>query len=242
MSWHFSQALVAEYLADICSDGERSVQLSGSPTPLLYLPLDRMKAFSRLSRYGMTFKPLTDDLGAALLTWYLEASLAKTSAQPEREPALPESAAVCGRTWHGSLAKYDHDTRSWKTRQFSFQGDLMWFSGIWPRWGMMRNGECSARTILDWITAARASFSWPTPTKWEGKYVTSPSPGDHYHGIGWKCWHEYGKRPTPEIYDEAMNFPLGWTQLNALGMLKFQQWCASHGIPLMNASTTAEHG
>ena len=63
---------------------------------------------------------------------------------------------------------------------------------------------------------APASFLWPTPTKWEGKYVMSQSPGDHYHGIGWKCWHEYKKRPTPEIYDELMNFPLGWTQLKPL--------------------------
>ena len=85
MSWLFSQALVAEYSAGTCSDGEPCALLSGSPTPLAYLPPDKMTAFSRLSQSGVTFKPLTEDLGAGLLTWFLEASLARTSAAPELE-------------------------------------------------------------------------------------------------------------------------------------------------------------
>ena len=32
-----------------------------------------MTDYSRLSRYGMTYAPLTDDRGTALLTWYREA-------------------------------------------------------------------------------------------------------------------------------------------------------------------------
>ena len=63
MSWLFSQALVEEYLGDICSDGEQSAPLSGSPTQQAYCAPDKMTKFSRLSRYGMTFKPLTDDRG-----------------------------------------------------------------------------------------------------------------------------------------------------------------------------------
>ena len=87
MSWLFSQALVAEYSAASCSDGARSALLSGSPTPRAFLPPDRMTAFSRPSRFGMTFGPLTDTLGAELLTWFREASRARTSAQPVKEPA-----------------------------------------------------------------------------------------------------------------------------------------------------------
>ena len=66
-----SQALVAEYSAENCSDGAQSVPSSGSPIPQAFLSPDRMKAFSRLSRFGMTCKPLTENLGKKLLMLYL---------------------------------------------------------------------------------------------------------------------------------------------------------------------------
>ena len=82
MSWLFSRALVAEYLADICSDGEPSAPSSGNPIQQAYLSHGKTTDFSRISRFGMTFKPLTDAHGEALLTSYLAASLARTSVQP----------------------------------------------------------------------------------------------------------------------------------------------------------------
>ena len=85
MSWLFSRVLVEEYLEGNCSDGELSALLSGNPTPQAYLPPDRMTAFSRPSRFGMTFAPLTDGLGAELLMWFLAASRARTSAQQGKE-------------------------------------------------------------------------------------------------------------------------------------------------------------
>lgn len=87
MSWLFSRALVEAYSAGTCSAGELCAPSNGSPMPLAYLPPDRMTAFSRPSRFGATFKPLTEDLGAGLLTWFREASLARTSVPQERERA-----------------------------------------------------------------------------------------------------------------------------------------------------------
>ena len=87
MSWLFSRVLVEEYLEGTCSDGAPFAPSSGNPTPQAYLPPDKMTAFSRPSRFGMTFAPLTDDRGAELLTWFREASRARTSAQPVKEPA-----------------------------------------------------------------------------------------------------------------------------------------------------------
>ena len=78
MSWLFSQALVEAFSEANSLDGEPSVPLNGSPTQQAYLPADKMKAFSRLSRFGMTFKPLTESLGRDVLTSYLEAFPAKT--------------------------------------------------------------------------------------------------------------------------------------------------------------------
>ncbi len=85
MSWLYSRALVEEYLAGNYLDGERCALLSGNPTPQAFLPPDRMTDFCRPSRFGMTFAPLTDGLGAELLTWFLAASRARTSAQQGKE-------------------------------------------------------------------------------------------------------------------------------------------------------------
>ena len=77
MSWLFSQALVEASLVDTSLVGEQSVQSSGSSTPQAYCAPDKMTDFSRLSQYGMTFKPLTENLGEELLTLYLEDFRAK---------------------------------------------------------------------------------------------------------------------------------------------------------------------
>jgi hypothetical protein len=71
MSWLFSQALVAEYLGDICLDGEQSVPLNGNSTQQAYCAPDKMTDFCRVSQFGMMFKPLTENLGKELLMSYL---------------------------------------------------------------------------------------------------------------------------------------------------------------------------
>ena len=81
MSWLFSQALVEEYSGASSSGGEPSAPLNGNLTPQAYCAPDKMTAFSRLSRFGMTFKPLTEDRGEALLMSYLAAFHAKTYPQ-----------------------------------------------------------------------------------------------------------------------------------------------------------------
>ena len=165
MSWLYSQALVAEYSAASCSDGTPSALLNGESTPLAYCAPDKMKAFSRLSRFGMMFSPLTDDHGAALLTWYLAASPARTSALPEKAQASMASARACGATWLGSLGKYDPASRSWRTAQRSFLGDLEESLATWPRSGMTAAGECWELPTLEPTTSGTDSGLWlPTPT------------------------------------------------------------------------------
>ena len=163
MSWHFSQALVAAYSGDTCSAGAQSARSSGSPTPALYCAPDRMKVFSRLSRFGMTCEPLTDDLGAAVLTWCLEASPAKTLVQPEKAQESTERDQECGEKWRASFTKYDPDLRSWKTHQCLLLGDLEPFSETWPQWGLMHAGECSEQLMPAHLIKETVSGSWPTP-------------------------------------------------------------------------------
>jgi hypothetical protein len=172
MSWLFSRALVEEYSAASCWDGAPSARLSGNPIPQAYCALDKMTAFSRLSRFGMTFAALTENLGEELLTSYLAAFHAKTSAQPEKAQELTENAAECGEKWHGSFTKYSPATSSWKTHQCSLAGDLDEFSETWPQWGLMRGGECwEQQTLVRPINETEFGLSeqtWPTPAARDG--------------------------------------------------------------------------
>jgi len=140
MSWLFSQVLVEEYLGDTCLDGELSAPLSGNNTQQAYCAPDKMTKFSRLSRFGMMFKPLTADRGEELLTLYLEDFRVKTLAQLDEAQELKENDQVCGNTWQGSLARLDPNTSLWKTAQCSLLEDLELSLQTFPRWGSMQNG------------------------------------------------------------------------------------------------------
>jgi hypothetical protein len=122
-----------------------------------------MKAFSRLSRFGMTCEPLTENLGAELLTWFLEASRAKILAPLATVPESKEAEADYGASLPGSFAKWDRDSRSWKTHQCLLLGGWESFSETWPRWGMMRAGACWERSTPALLTSASESGLLPTP-------------------------------------------------------------------------------
>jgi len=168
MSWLFSQALVEEYSVDTSLDGEPSAPLSGNPTQQAYCAPDKMTAFSRLSRFGMTYKPLTASRGEELLTLYLAGFHVKTSQPQGGGLELTESAAGCGEKWRASFTKYDHDTSLWKTHQCSLLGDLEPFLETWPQSGLMRGGECwEQQTLAHHTKGTESGFSqitFPTPT------------------------------------------------------------------------------
>jgi DNA (cytosine-5)-methyltransferase 1 len=149
MSWLFSRALVEEYLGERCLDGEQSVPLNGNHIPQAYCAPDKMTKFSKLSRFGMTFKPLTESRGEELLTLYLEDFHAKTLAQQEKVQVLTECEAECGEKWQGSFAKYDQSTHSLKTHQCSLFEDSTESCQTLPAWGLMRDGECWEQQTLE---------------------------------------------------------------------------------------------
>jgi hypothetical protein len=211
MSWLYSQVLVEGFLEENSLDGEQYVRLSGNHTQQAYCSLDKMTVCSRLSRFGMTFKPLTESLGADLLMWYLADSRARTLVQPDEEPESKEKEAVCGNTWHESSAKFDLDTLSWKTHQCLFAEDLAPSSVILPRWGMMRDGECFQQPPLEPITKGIGfGLLLPTPTchnAKEGNY-----PAEMNRNTPLLATHVGGKI-HPEFTEWMMGFPLEWTDL-----------------------------
>jgi hypothetical protein len=229
MSWLFSQALVEEYLEAICLDGEQSAQLSGSNTQQAYCAPDKMTGFSRLSRFGMTYKPLTESHGEELLTLYREGFHAKTSPQRGEAQGLTENEVECGEKWRGSFTKYNLDSCSWKTHQCSLLGDLEEFSETWPQWGLMRNGECWEQTQLGLVTIEKEYGYWPTPTatdwKATGKLETLKRQGDkngagHQNRPQYQYARKYNMKMPLAAQEILMKWPLGWTDLKPLAMAK----------------------
>jgi len=182
MSWLYSQALVEEYLGDNFSDGEQSVPLNGSHIQQAYCAPDKMTAFCRLSRFGMTYKPLEENLGEELLTLFLAAFHAKTYQPQGGGLALTENEAECGEKWRGSFVKYSPDSCSWKTHQCSLLGGLDEFSETWPRWGLMRNGECWEQTQLEHpIKESVYGFTVPTPVASDGTTGSLIGKNDNFY-------------------------------------------------------------
>jgi len=261
MSWLYSRALVEAFLGENCLDGEQSAPLSGNPIQQAYCAPDKMKAFSRLSQFGMTYKPLTADRGQELLMSYLAGFRAKTSQPQEKVMDLTENEAECGSTWRAWLAKYDHDSCSWKTPQCSLLEEEQESLEILPRWGMTVNGLLWELPTLEPITNGTGCGSlenWPTPRSCSAMAATiTPE----------SAWNEkrnpnletiVGKRmfPTPTCHDSKegaypaeytqntptlathaggklnpmwvewlMGWPLGWTDLKPLEMVKY------HSVP-----------
>jgi hypothetical protein len=238
MSWLFSQALVAEYLVDICSDGEQSAPLSGNHTQQAYLSQDKMTKFSRLSRFGMTYKPLTENRGEELLTLYLADFHAKTLAQPDRGQEYQGNVAECGEKWQGSLTKYDPSTHLWKTHQCLLLGGLELFSETWPKWGLMQDGECWEQQMSALPTREIESGFWPTPDANCGQRGTQPNwipkrksghPAQYTINQAVRDKERVGGKLNPMWVEWLMGWPLGWTDLKPLEMDKYQVWQQQHG-------------
>jgi len=238
MSWLFSQALVEEYLAANSLDGEPSVQLNGKPTQQAYCAPDKMMAFSRLSRFGMTFAPLMPDRGEELLTLFREDFHARTSVPQEKAQELTENDQECGEKWLASFVKYDHDLSLWKTHQCSLLGDLEQFSETWPQWGLMRNGECWEQMPLGVVTIEKEYGYWPTPTatdwKATGKLETLKRQGDkngagHQNKPQYQYARKYNMKMPLAAQEILMKWPLGWTDLKPLAMDKSHYVQQQHG-------------
>lgn len=169
MSWRYLPELVEGFSEDTFLDGERSALSSGPSIPEKPYCDGSETALCLSSRSGMMSRHSTGDLG---LDWWmlsLEDSHARTSAQRERELESTASVRGCGPTWHGSSAKYDPASRSWKTAQCSLLAGLDEFSATWPRWGSMRNGEFLERSTPGRRISESGSGLWPTIRAQDGE-------------------------------------------------------------------------
>jgi hypothetical protein len=195
MSWHYSQALVEAYSAANCSDGNASARSNTNPPQDGCSPLVKTMDASNPSRSGTTLEPSMASRGVAWWMSSLAASRAKTSPPPGKAQDSTASEAASGWKWHESSVKFDPASRSWKTRQCSLLGDLESFSGTWPRWGMMRDGECWEQSTPALRTSETESGLSQVPTPRVTNHQKNSR--DKYVSLGaWvKLW------PTPNQRD-----------------------------------------
>ena len=205
---------------------------------------------SNHSPSGMTSPPLTGDPGETASTSSPADSPAKTSVAPARGQASKASAADSGWRWRESFVRFDPATSSWRTRQCLLLGGSESFSATWPRWGLMRDGECSEQTTPGAFTEGDESGFWPTPTVMMTPCSSKKAhAGVHLlgaaildvHGFwpiaatrGAAKLHKHpdwikGQQLSPPWVEWLMGWPIGWTDCEPLATDKFQQWLDSHG-------------
>lgn len=243
----------------LLEQGEESSAESFSAIPasvLLKLNLTAGKSCSndsgtescQSSRSGMMCEPSTGSHGAERSIASAGAFHVRTSAFAEKAKASTANDPGFGKKCGESLARYDRASRSWRTRQLSLFEGLGECLETWPRWGMMRGGECWAMMTLVDNTEESEYGLLPTPTKelfsyWESAKKKISNGGKRKSGVKigsifWWAMTEKHLRfggpedktliPDPSCGEELMGWPLDWTELTPLATAKFQRWRQAH--------------
>jgi hypothetical protein len=210
MSWLYSQALVAEYLGENFSHGEQSAPLSGSHTQQAFCAPDKMTDFSRLSRFGMMYKPLTENLGEELLMLFRAGFHVKPIPQRRLEKIQQTTFGLrCGESWQMSLpgtylpktlaelqlTKRQTTANQWvtKPKQFPYQRKTWVLTTFGKDFGYLHTPTTMANFLAKSMQKHAGCRTWTTA---------------------------FGKI-TPNHYEWLMGWPLGWTDLKPLETDKF---------------------
>lgn len=186
--------------------------------------------------------PIWDDVrtfeanrGEEKSTASAEASPAKTSRQQAKARASTEREADYGASSPVLLAKYDRDTRSWKTPQCSLIEDSVECLETFPKSGTMRGGVLWELTTWAHPTVASESGFWriPTPLASDGskpqanckvRHLRNSKFGARRHSVPYWILKNYNMRCTPKMSEWLMGYPISWTDSAPLAMDKFRSW------------------
>ena len=242
MSWLYSRALVEGYSAASYSDGEQCAPSNMTNMPAMYLSQGKTTEASNLSRYGMMCEPLTENRGEAALMSFLEAFPVKISVAQEKVLESQESKVDSGKRWRGLLVRHNQDMFSSKTVLCSEQEDYQRFSKTLAKSGTMQSGVCWERGMPEGIVGATECGYLPSPCASDGthhgkeKYIANSREKRALLGKQppteklTYVWHEADIPISlfPIMHEDAMMWPLGWTDLKPLETDKFQQWRQQH--------------
>jgi hypothetical protein len=132
----------------------------------------------------------------------------RTSARWAAALALTAKSQVYGGSSHGSLARFDPASSSWKTPQSSLDEGSETFSETWPVSGMMRSGIAYQLPTLALVTDETGLGLFPTPLASETGFRRSKFPQG-----GTSLSTFLGGRPNPDWIEWLMNFPIRHTAL-----------------------------
>jgi hypothetical protein len=135
-------------------------------------------------------------------------SPARTSARWADALALTVRSPVYGGSLHGSLARFDRISLSWRTPQSSLDEGSAIFSETWPSSGMMRSGIAYQLPTLAAVTDETGLGLFPTPLASETGYRRSKFPQG-----GTSLSTFLRGRPNPDWVEWLMNFPIKHTDL-----------------------------
>ena len=237
MSYTYLQDAGEESSAASFSDITLFAPLKSNPTAAACSCNGSGMACCHDSQSGMTCEPSTGSRGEGELMSSAGDSHARTyPARPKAATDSMEKEADYGQRCAGSLAKFDQNSCSWKTRQCSLWGGLTEYSDTWPRWGIMQHGELLERTAPEHVISGNVSGLLGTPLArmWKNRYWWKrkeplgnldelPAMQPEIYG------HLAGKQMSLTWLEHHMIMPLGWSDLAPLETGKFQRWLQWHG-------------
>lgn len=233
MSWHFLQEEEAASWEQSSLDGAPSALLRLIPMRAVCFSIDSVTACCLDSPSGTTCARSMAAAGEVRSTWLREGSRAKTSRREEPTKDSKASVVGSGRTWLGSLARYDRTSHSLRTLGDSKAKDSSKSSVTLPRSGSMRNGVLHQRAKLELHTCETECSYWPTPTATMAKSGFGHgkhSKGRYRSSVLQRC-AEIGWAPSPEMLEAVQGWPIGWTARGSLAMDKYREWLRLHGKP-----------
>jgi hypothetical protein len=187
------------------------------------------------SQSGMMSAPSTENLGEEKSMSSQGVFPVKTSQAQEEEPGSQANEADYGQKWPESLAKFDPNTFSWRTHQCLLFEDLTECLAIFPRWGMMHDGELWEQLTQVRRTDEIVSGLWPTPNAQDHKAGMSQAKNRKQSSLPRTVSAIVGKTQSecgglnPDWVEWLMGWPIGWTDLKPLEMDKFHLWLQQHG-------------
>ena len=223
MSWLFSRVSVEASLPVRQKDGDASAQLRSTDMPQAYYSGVKMKGYSHLSRFGMTYAPLDQTTRSA-------ADLSIIAAQSAASWSLPPA-------FHARIsAGQEKEPASMAPGRAYF---------LKRRWGIMLHGACWELMTPELPTSAKDAGLWPTPTQaMSGEYSSIETfrarqakqikkRGRATIGpclaMACKLAGEEHGHLNPPFVEWLMGFPIGWTELKDFPMPRYHEWQQWHG-------------
>lgn len=202
----------------------QSVMSNGTDTPKAYsCPVCGTEDLKKLL-CGTMCRPSMESRGEGVLMLFLAAFPARMFPSQGNAPeSLKGNEVGFGKSLPVSWAKWDRDSSSWKMSQAClWGGGLESFSGTWPRWGLMLNGEVCQPQNLEPI------FSEKGYSLLDGRLIPRPTACDG-RGSGRKRVERGANNnlrdyfnfngdwmyPPVQVSEYLMGWPVGHTALDS---------------------------